>query len=413
MYRSRAIMRLAAFFLATLILVPACTFSFRPVESIPTVDPNATNETKALFMNLWLEAHSSHTLFGHEDDTLYGIGWRGDPGGSDVRAVTGSYPAVYGWDVGQIELGGTDTLDGVSFDAMRAGIIAAYRRGGVNTISWHMTNPVNGNLYNDVRGSAVHKILTDPTYTAKYHQWLDRFADFALSLRSGPTPWNPNDHLVPVIFRPFHEHNTGAFWWGSGPAPFPSEADYIALWRMTVQYLRDVRGVHNLLYAYSPDTLLMRRADNTTGRYANFAAFRNAYLDGYPGDAFVDVFGLDDYNDTGNRRQPGFEESLQYLTQLANDRSDIKLPALTETGVKEIPDAQWWTNSLLPVIRAARHGSDEQVAWALVWRNGDLTEYYAPFPGQASAADFRTFAASRFIWLQDDISVNLYAWPPD
>ena len=44
-------------------------------------------------------------MFGHHDDTVYGIGWEFDEGGSDVRKVCGDYPAVISFDLGEIELG--------------------------------------------------------------------------------------------------------------------------------------------------------------------------------------------------------------------------------------------------------------------------------------------------------------------
>ena len=33
-------------------------------------------------------------MFGHHDDTVYGIGWEFDEGGSDVQKVCGDYPAL-------------------------------------------------------------------------------------------------------------------------------------------------------------------------------------------------------------------------------------------------------------------------------------------------------------------------------
>ena len=49
-------------------------------------------------------------MFGHQDDPLYGIGWEGDDGRSDVKSVVGDYPAVMGFDLGRIELGSRKTL---------------------------------------------------------------------------------------------------------------------------------------------------------------------------------------------------------------------------------------------------------------------------------------------------------------
>lgn len=51
----------------------------------------------------------------------------------------------YGWEIGDIELGTTDiSLDSIHFSKIREHIQAAYRRGGVNTVSWHARNPETG-----------------------------------------------------------------------------------------------------------------------------------------------------------------------------------------------------------------------------------------------------------------------------
>jgi len=65
------------------------------------VDTLATPETVALFRNLKSFAES-RVLFGHQDDLAYGVGWQVEDGRSDVKSVCGDYPAVYGWDIGDI-----------------------------------------------------------------------------------------------------------------------------------------------------------------------------------------------------------------------------------------------------------------------------------------------------------------------
>src|SRR5690606_31336459 len=60
---------------------------------------------------------------------------------------------------------------------------------------------------------------------------------------------------IPVIFRPWHEHNGDWFWWGKGNC---TEEEYIALFRFTVDYLKDKKGIHHLLYAFSPDRSRLR-----------------------------------------------------------------------------------------------------------------------------------------------------------
>jgi len=146
--------RLYAGLALVLLLAGGCR-TLGPAEEAqrPTlVDPDATEETKALYTNLRAVAQE-HTLFGHQDDLAYGVQWdrRSDSLArqagerrSDVRAITGSFPAVYGWDVGDLsQEGATENLDGVPFAKMQRWIVEGHERGGVITVSWHMNNFVS------------------------------------------------------------------------------------------------------------------------------------------------------------------------------------------------------------------------------------------------------------------------------
>ena len=65
-------------------------------------DKKATAETKILYHNL-KKLTQKGILFGHQDDLAYGVNWRYEGGRSDVKEVTGDYPAVYGWDLSGLE----------------------------------------------------------------------------------------------------------------------------------------------------------------------------------------------------------------------------------------------------------------------------------------------------------------------
>jgi hypothetical protein len=77
---------------------------------------------------------------------------------------------------------------------------------------------------------------------------------------------------------------------------------------------------------------------------------KEAYLERYPGDAYVDVLGFDDYQSV---RTPAtravFARRLRDVVELAEARG--KIPALTETGVEAVPDSTWWTGTLLAGIK--------------------------------------------------------------
>jgi len=337
------------------------------------VDSLATKETVALFNNL-----KNYTvdkfLFGHQETTAYGVGWINDGFGnkSDVKEVCGDFPAIYGWDIGDI--GQARNVDGVHFSEIKSLIKGAYERGGVNTISMHLDNPVTGNHAWD-NSTAVPHILPGGSHHVSYLKTLDLIAKFMKDLNAD------DGSFIPIIFRPFHEHNGDWFWWGKGPA---AEQEFIALWRFTVNYLIYEKNIHNVLYAFSPDRSSMREPDNTT-----------EYLYAYPGDNYVDIIGLDNYYDLGSHwnqaplheQAESFVKSLETIVLLADERN--KIPALTETGLDKLHIAEWWTEMLLAGIETNEVTS--RIAYVLVWRNANTEHFHVPYPGQASATDFIKF----------------------
>ena len=124
-------------------------------------------------------------------------------------------------------------------------MLEAYGRGEVIVACCHLNNPLTGGDSWDNGNTGVVRAILDPQSPqhALYQQWLDRLADFALNLKGA------DGNLVPFIFRPYHEHTQEWPWWGS---KCTTEQEFIDFWRMTVRYLRDTRGVHNLIYAISP-----------------------------------------------------------------------------------------------------------------------------------------------------------------
>jgi mannan endo-1,4-beta-mannosidase len=260
----------------------------------------------------------------------------------------------------------------------------------VITLSWHMANPASGGNSWDTT-AALASILPGAPNHAKYVGWLDRFAEFALSLRA-PTA-RGDTVLVPVVFRPFHEMSGSWFWWGGRHA---RPEDFQALWRFTVEYLRDRKGVHNLLYAYSPDKL-----------YDYGPAH---FFDWYPGDAYVDVLGMDQYYWPASAtwapkdQVASFAESMRFLAREASARG--KLAAITETGFETIPDPTWWTGKLLAALKSDT--LTRRMAWVLVWRNatraGEGREhYYGPYRGHPSAPDFVRFVSDSLIVLENEL----------
>lgn len=78
------------------------------------VDDDLNAKTRALFDALH-RATGEFAMFGHQNETSNVIGEHTD---SDVHAVTGSYPAVWGNDLGGVELDRNRNLDGFGAEAI-------------------------------------------------------------------------------------------------------------------------------------------------------------------------------------------------------------------------------------------------------------------------------------------------------
>jgi hypothetical protein len=342
-------------------------------------DRRATKETVNLYHNL-KKLLKKGVMFGHQDDPAYGVGWKYEDGRSDVKDVTGDYPAVYGFELGRLELDHEVNLDSVPFNRMKTFIREAYDRGGVITISWHLNNPLTGKTAWDPAPGTVAAALPGGSKNDVYQVWLNNVADFMLSLRG------KNGELIPVIFRPFHELNGNWFWWGKNNCT-PEQLKQ--LYQFTESYLRDTKGVHNLLYAYNTD------------RFAS----ADEYLERYPGDEWVDVLGFDIYQrnggDSGNAQFiSDIDKMLTSLEQIATESK--KIPALTEFGYNGVPDNTWWTNVLWKGIQS------HKISYALGWRNAGYyngkPEFYVPYKDAPSAADFVKFYNEGKTFFQKDVA---------
>lgn len=334
------------------------------------VDSLATDETVALFLNLQ-QISQTGVLFGHQATTAYGVGWTSEPNRSDVKSVCGSYPAVFGWDVGDI--GNSANLDGVSFEYMKALIKQAYSWGAVNTISMHLDNPVSGGDAWD-NSPAVKEILPGQSHHDSYLATLDRIADFIKDLKDN------NGVAIPIILRPYHEHNHTWSWWGSSAC---TVSEYDSLWKMTVDYFRDHHNIHQLIYAISPQEI------NTEAEY----------LQRYPGDDYVDILGMDSYRLYRADLINELGKALAVLSTMAESRG--KIAALTEVGYVNIPISTWWTNYLLQAINY--NEQSKKIAWSLVWRNASTSHHFAPYPGDPSVPDFIDFYNNPFTIFADDL----------
>ncbi len=361
-----------------LFLFGACSENMKVEHNL--VNKKATIETQALYHNLGKLADTA-VLFGHQDDLAYGVGWAYEAGNSDVKKIAGDYPALYGWELGNLELGHAKNLDSVPFEAMKQFIRDAYAAGSVISISWHANNPLTGKNAWDPAAGTVASILEGGSKHELFISWLEKVGDFLGDLKDAKgTP-------IPVLFRPWHELTGNWFWWCQNVCT-PDE--FKQLWALTYDYLVNKRELNNLIWVY------------------NTAEFNSTeqFLERYPGNGSADVISFDAYQHENQltSEENTFVKQVDARLAMLNILADSlqKIPALAETGFEAIPKADWWTNDLLPLLKKHR------VSYVLLWRNAGVMpgkekmHYYVPVEGDVSAADFKKFAADPKIWLANE-----------
>lgn len=282
-------------------------------------DPDATPEAVQLLQRLQ-RLQKKGIMYGHQDDLLYGYEWWGEPGRSDTKDMAGDYPALVGFELGELELGYKLSLDSVAFADIADRWKWWNKQGGIVTVSWHVVNPItsqwpgikepNGagsawdvSLLSSKDQNAVKSILPGGANAAMFQSWLERLAKFFLSVR------DDNGKLIPFIFRPYHEHSGSFFWWGRTRC---EDDEYAQLWRYTVNYLRQ-KGLHNILYAYNTDKVYSAEE----------------YMQGYPGDEYIDMLSIDWYGQ-GKVFNEKCENAIRFVSQFAAQKN--KPFALSECG---------------------------------------------------------------------------------
>ena len=129
---------------------------------------------------------------------------------------------------------------------------------------------------------------------------------------------NKKGKKIPILFRPFHECNIETFWWSKNSC---SEEEYIALWRMTYDYLVNEKDMKQLLWVYSPCNV------HTESEISIW----------YPGNESVDVIGFERYQSYTKTYDEGIGDYLKDVKRgmdvtvnFAKPRA--KIVAFSETG---------------------------------------------------------------------------------
>jgi mannan endo-1,4-beta-mannosidase len=226
-------------------------------------NPHASARTRAvLAFFVSLEARTDHRLLSGQF-TNFG------PGTSlelpeEIFQQTGHWPALIG-----VDYAGFDKVTHkgmLTTETANQVAIVYWRAGGLVTVSAHLPNPANP-AGSGLRDTGVDLDALLAPGTATHERWMQELDVLAAGLQE------LKEAGVIVLWRPFHEMNGGWFWWGARPP-----AKFIRLWRQMFDYFTHTKSLDNLLWVYSPN-----HGPKTT--------------DYYPGDAYVDLVGLDAYTD--------------------------------------------------------------------------------------------------------------------
>lgn len=349
------------------------------MQSLAQVDDDANEKTVLLYKNLKAVQNSNYFLFGQEffNSFKYTSGSaHGDETYSDVKEVLGAYPVVLGSDF-HYYLDKDNTERGYHTDAVKW----AYKQGFIITYDWHIS----------ARNTTSYSCSGSPASLAKNiangntngdRDWYLAQLDKVINIIKQDLV--VNGEVIPIVFRPFHEMNGNWFWWGAGCSGF-TPADYRSLYQLTVDYIK--QRTNNVLFCWSPNSPV------------NSSVISNYY----PGDAYVDVLGLDIYELSADP----FRQYMGAIVDYAQGHD--KVAVLSETGYRNDTGngetaAKYWNDTVLPAIVNDPTGKSLKIAWALTWINSSWSHPYVPHAGSTAAAkqSFVSFRNSPHVRFSDE-----------
>ncbi|SFB80168.1 Glycosyl hydrolase family 26 [Flagellimonas taeanensis] len=356
------------------------TVEIRELGVFAPIDSGATQQTQNVLNNLAALAYGETFAFGQEFPLSFQLNALNyDLNTSDCKDVSGDHPAVFGIDPHYMLYKSASERQ-LHIDETKA----AYENGSIVTFDFHQQSRTDGQIYydqltTDTDKSLMFDIVNDLNDS---RDWYFDEIDIILDIIN-------NDLGFTIIFRPLHEMNGGWFWWGTQTENHSPEL-YIELYQMTVDYMKE--RTDHVLFAWSPNY-----------------PFDEGY---YPGDAYVDIVGIDYYTPS----KASLQQALIELTDFAEQHH--KIAALTETGQQNyiFDNTDFWTDNILNAIEEG--GSDIRIAWVLGWFNApwDSSQNNLFIPNaqspQDAKDDFIAFKNSSKTLFQEDMQVlDMYQDP--
>ena len=237
-----------------------------------------------------------------------------------VYQQTGKWPAMNGFDYMHLP----NSAPGSWIDYSDISVLEEWwNNNGIITCMWHWEVPLyeGSSDYNsnpDKTSFDIVQAITPGTYEYDVVMAdMNKVADYLLLLKKAN---------IPVIWRPLHEAAGGWFWWGAKDAE-----SYKTLWRMMFNLFEE-KGLNNLIWVWTYEP-----------------AGGN---DWYPGDAYVDAVGRDNYKVYA---ESVLVDEYELLKNLYPD----KLIALSECGSVADIGTQWNAGAIW--------------SWFMTWYDYDRT----------------------------------------
>ncbi len=291
------------------------------------VNPNATAAAKAVHDFLVAE-HGKHILSGamaNVNNNNDFADW--------IYSITAKYPAFTCYDFVHLPESGQNWIDYSDIKPAKT----QWENNGLVGYMWHWRVPTDEQVYkdkdynkygfyNDDTNFSIGKALEEGTWE---HECIladiDRVAEVFKALEAAG---------VPVLWRPLHEaagnvangDNGSWFWWGREGVEKTKE-----LWKLLYDRLVNHHGLNNLIWVW-------------TAQYGK--GFENEIARAYPGHEYVDIVGVDLYDNLN-------EVQAEAYAALLDQTGGKKLVALTENGplpeidITAAPWAyfmEWYTN---------------------------------------------------------------------
>lgn len=211
---------------------------------VDPVTPNATTQTRKALCYLY-SIYGKKILSGQEENN-------DDNAQTYIYNNTGKYPAIRAFDINNSKAASQ--------------CVAHAKKGGLCMYGYHM-GIVNGDGYDSSKTKTdINQVLTEgSTYNTTFKSRLDKVATATQTAQ---------DAGAVVLMRLFHEAGGTWFWWS-----MESGAQFVKLWKYAFNYLTVTKGLKNLIWMMPYDG----------SPQASF----------YPGKAFVDIGGADNYAGDG------------------------------------------------------------------------------------------------------------------